>query len=54
MAEGGTGRSPLTIAYGRDIRHYETFLAEQSSDVLTVKSEVISAMSLFTSQWACT
>lgn len=36
------GRSPLTIeAYGRDIRHYETFLAEQSSDVLTVKSEVI-------------
>lgn len=36
------GRSPLTIeAYGRDIRHYERFLAEHSSDVLTVKSEVI-------------
>ena len=36
------GRSPLTIeAYGRDIRHYEKFLAEQSCDVLTVKSEVI-------------
>lgn len=36
------GRSPLTIeAYGRDIRHYEKFLAEQSCDVLTAKSEVI-------------
>ncbi|MHB1129677.1 MAG: site-specific tyrosine recombinase [Ilumatobacteraceae bacterium] len=36
------GRSPLTIeAYGRDIRHYETFLAEHSSDVLTVKTELI-------------
>lgn len=36
------GRSPLTIeAYGRDIRHYERFLAEHSSDVLTVKTELI-------------
>lgn len=36
------GRSPLTIeAYGRDIRHYEKFLSEQSCDVLSVKAEVI-------------
>lgn len=36
------GRSPHTIeAYGRDIRHYEKFLSDQSCDVLTVRSEVI-------------
>lgn len=36
------GRSPLTIeAYGRDIRHYEKFLSDESCDVLAVESEVI-------------
>lgn len=36
------GRSPLTIeAYGRDLRHYEMFLSERSTDVLNVKSELI-------------
>jgi len=36
------GRSPLTIeAYGRDLRHYEKFLSDQSCDVLDVKTEVL-------------
>ncbi len=36
------GRAPLTIeAYGRDLRHYEMFLSEQSSDVLRVKAELV-------------
>lgn len=36
------GRSPLTIeAYGRDLRHYESFLQQQSSDVLTATSAAV-------------
>lgn len=36
------GRAPLTIeAYGRDLRHYEKFLSDQSSDVLSVKAELV-------------
>lgn len=36
------GRSPLTIdAYGRDLRHYEQFLSDESSDVSSVQAEQI-------------
>lgn len=36
------GRSPLTIeAYGRDLRHYETFLATHTTDVRGVQAELI-------------
>lgn len=36
------GRAPLTIeAYGRDVRQYEKFLADQSSDVLDVQPGLI-------------
>ncbi|MEO8363674.1 MAG: site-specific tyrosine recombinase [Ilumatobacteraceae bacterium] len=36
------GRSPLTIeAYGRDIRQYEKFLKQNSSDLMRVKAALI-------------
>lgn len=36
------GRSPLTIeAYGRDLRHYETFLTTHRSNVKTVQAELV-------------
>jgi len=36
------GRSPLTIeAYGRDLRHYESFLTRQSSDIQNVQAELV-------------
>lgn len=36
------GRSPLTIeAYGRDLRHYETFLATHTTDVQGVQAELV-------------
>lgn len=36
------GRSPLTIeAYGRDLRHYETFLVTHTTDVQGVQAELV-------------
>lgn len=36
------GRSPLTIeAYGRDLRHYETFLTTHTTDVQGVQAEMV-------------
>lgn len=36
------GRSPLTIeAYGRDLRHYEAFLATHTTDVQGVQAELV-------------